>query len=64
MCADIFKLSFSYKLIFYCDILFFTGGLFKLTKKESQDVISLRELLDLLNSRDHQKVIHSNGYGK
>jgi len=42
---------------------FFTG-LFKLNKKESQDIISLRELLDLLNSRDHQKVIHSNGYGK
>lgn len=37
-------------------------GLFKLDKRGPQDVISLRELLDLLNSRDHQKVIHSNGY--
>ncbi|XP_021929126.1 lymphoid-specific helicase-like isoform X2 [Zootermopsis nevadensis] len=37
-------------------------GLFKLDKKGQQDVINLRELLDLLNSRDHQKVIHSNGY--
>ena len=42
---------------------FFTG-LFKLDNRGPQDVISLREHLDLLNSRDHQKVIHSNGYGK
>lgn len=42
----------------------FLTGLFKLDKKGQQDVINLRELLDLLNSRDHQKVIHSNGYGK
>ena len=43
---------------------FFFTGLFKLKKKEPQDTISLRELRDLLNSRDHQNVIHSNGYGK
>ncbi|PNF37180.1 hypothetical protein B7P43_G00458, partial [Cryptotermes secundus] len=37
-------------------------GLFKLNKREQEDIINLRELLDLLNSHDHQKVIHSNGY--
>ncbi|XP_069687037.1 lymphocyte-specific helicase-like [Periplaneta americana] len=37
-------------------------GKFKLNQKGEQDHINLRELLDLLNSRDHQKVIHSNGY--
>ncbi|PSN55247.1 Lymphoid-specific helicase, partial [Blattella germanica] len=36
-------------------------GKFKLSDR-LQDTINLKELLDLLNSHDYQKVIHSNGY--
>ncbi|KAJ9579269.1 hypothetical protein L9F63_024623, partial [Diploptera punctata] len=36
-------------------------GKFKLNKKQG-DILNLRELLELLNSRDYQKKIHSNGY--
>ena len=34
-----------------------------MTQKPS-DAVNLKELLEVLNSRDYEKKIHSNGYGK